>query len=264
MVVFFAFDCGTVNLGFAAIETVTVQEYKEINKNLINLAKSIYATENISLPKKQWLEYVKSVLLQIHAQLNTIVKLKFVNTFQLIPHLDSQTKSFSMIRLSDVLNTITHMLGIPDYVLVEKQMSINTTAMDIVGGIEMFFANLKTNQKQEIHQLPAIIPEEIHVAFNYWEMSWVKPRNNIKFVVVAASLKNTIALGGNELGTFIAKYSTNYTANKNHADANFQHFLEVFGPHDLLLSKRKKQKTNDAADAFMMAIAYLRKYMTEN
>lgn len=261
----FGFDCGTVNFGVACVE---YQKSCDVSK----LAKSItclYSAESLELPKDQWLIKIRDCFREVYDQLGKIIQIKFVNTFQLIPELNATNKHLVMERLSDVLNSLVATVGIPDDILIEKQMSINTTAMDIVGGIEMFFRNLKDNRmapdkvdkstNKDDRTINKDEKDNIPVTFDYWPIKWSRPRNNINIVIVSPVAKNTVALGGNDHGDFIAKYSTNYTANKNHADANFMYFIETFGPRDLIKFKKTKQKTNDSADAFMMVLAYIKR-----
>ncbi len=253
----FGFDCGTVNFGVAAVDVCDKAELKAFMKKWTAKIKNLYSAESLELSKKDWLNNIALSLELLDQELKQLINIRFVNTFQLIPKLNAETKNTVMENLSIVLNSLVATIGQPDIILIEKQMSINTTAMDIVGGIEMFFRNLKP---ETLADNPDIEP--LPVAFNYWPIKWVRPRNNIQIVIMSPVAKNKVALGGNELGNFIAKYSTNYTANKNHADANFAVFIQAFGLEQLMKSRRAKQKTNDAADAFMMILAYVQDLWT--
>jgi hypothetical protein len=74
-------------------------------------------------------------------------------------------------------------------------------------------------------------------------------------VLVGASLKNTIALGpGLALGDFIPKYTKLYTANKNHARANFDRVLELF-PN--ALKPVNAAGRGHIADSFMQILGML-------
>lgn len=55
---------------------------------------------------------------------------------------------------------------------------------------------------------------------------------------------------------FITRY-TNYTANKKNTDANLKYFVKTMDSH-VLDGVAKGQKTNDIADAFMQAVAWLK------
>lgn len=268
----FGFDCGTVNFGVAAVDVCDKAELKAFMKKWTAKIKNLYSAESLELSKKDWLNNIVLSLELLDQELKKLINMRFVNTFQLIPKLNAETKNTVMENLSIVLNSLVATIGQPDIILIEKQMSINTTAMDIVGGIEMFFRNLKPenlvdDQDNTLQSAPYLTTNDLHnaslpVAFNYWPIKWVRPRNNIQILVMSPVAKNKVALGGNELGNFIAKYSTNYTANKNHADANFAVFIQAFGLEQLMKSRRAKQKTNDAADAFMMILAYVQDLWT--
>lgn len=272
----FGFDCGTVNFGVAAVEVCSRATLKEFIKKWTVKIKSLYSLKSLSLDKTEWLNNIADHLKQLDQEFNQLINMRFVNTFQLIPKLDVENKCHVMENLSIVLNSLVATTGQPDIILIEKQMSINTTAMDIVGGIEMFFRNSKPqtiidgleDELEDVQQQNEHVSREaqhnelIPIAFSYWPIQWVKPCNNIQILVMSPVAKNKVALGGNELGNFIAKYSTNYTANKNHADANFAIFIQAFGPKELMKTKRAKQKTNDAADAFMMILAYIQDLWT--
>lgn len=74
-------------------------------------------------------------------------------------------------------------------------------------------------------------------------------------VFVGPSLKNSIALGpGLALGDFTARYASQYTANKNHARANFDRVLELFPSH---LAPMPAARRGHVADSFMQVLGML-------
>ena len=79
-------------------------------------------------------------------------------------------------------------------------------------------------------------------------------------VLVGPSLKNKICLsadGSLEHATFMEKYSSKYTANKNHTKANFLYWLASNNCSCLIAdNKIKKKNIDDIADAFMQILGY--------
>lgn len=79
-------------------------------------------------------------------------------------------------------------------------------------------------------------------------------------VLVGPSLKNKICLSTDDRlahSTFMEKYSSKYTANKNHTKANFLHWLKLNNcSHMIADNKIKKKNIDDIADAFMQILGY--------
>ena len=74
-------------------------------------------------------------------------------------------------------------------------------------------------------------------------------------VLVGASLKNSIALGpGLAHGDFVPRYAKLYTANKNHARANFDRVLELF-PNSIMPVNAAGR--GHIADSFMQILGML-------
>lgn len=75
--------------------------------------------------------------------------------------------------------------------------------------------------------------------------------------LVGPTLKNKVAFSEDlDYGTFISKYASKYTANKNHTKANFLHWLKIYNKLTLIKDIKKKN-IDDAADAFMQIIGWL-------
>lgn len=79
--------------------------------------------------------------------------------------------------------------------------------------------------------------------------------------LVGPTLKNKVRLFPDEAldhGTFMAKYASKYTANKNHCKANFLHWLKLYGMTGLLKENGiAKKNVDDIADAFMQMFGWL-------
>jgi hypothetical protein len=76
--------------------------------------------------------------------------------------------------------------------------------------------------------------------------------------LVGPTLKNTIDLskdGSLSYGSFIGKYASKYTANKNHSKENFKHYLKMTETEDILKNIKKKNY-DDMADAFTQILGF--------
>lgn len=83
-----------------------------------------------------------------------------------------------------------------------------------------------------------------------------------KLKLVGPTLKNKIDLssdGSLSHGTFMAKYTTKYTANKNHSKENFKHYLKKTNNIELIKNIKSKN-IDDVADAFNQIIGFLNKW----
>ncbi len=111
---------------------------------------------------------------------------------------------------------------VPDYILVEYQMSANDKSRCISNGIVYHYCN------QQV-------------------------------ILVGPSLKNKVWFSDNlKHGVFMAKYSNKYTANKNHTKANFLYWLKIYDLEHLISeNKIAKKNIDDIADAFMQVWGWL-------
>lgn len=74
---------------------------------------------------------------------------------------------------------------------------------------------------------------------------------------VGPSRKNTIAFDKTlRHSKFCEKYTTSYTANKNHAKENLKYWLKLFNKEHIL-SKIGKKNHDDAADAFLTVVGFM-------
>ena len=79
--------------------------------------------------------------------------------------------------------------------------------------------------------------------------------------LVGPTLKNKVCFSKDETlshGTFMAKYASKYTANKNHSKSNFLYWLNLYGLNSILdENKIAKKNVDDIADAFMQIWGWL-------
>ena len=108
-----------------------------------------------------------------------------------------------------------------NHVLIEYQMSINDKSRCVSQQILYHYSNLES------------------VSIN----------------LVGPSLKNKVYIDNLQHCYFMEKYTTKYSANKNHTKANFLKWLELNGVE---MSKDiKKKNYDDIADAFMQIFGWL-------
>lgn len=81
-----------------------------------------------------------------------------------------------------------------------------------------------------------------------------------KLYLVGPTLKNKVFFKQDlDHGTFMSKYSSKYTANKNHTKENFLYWLKIYNKTDIVKDIKKKNM-DDIADAFMQVFGWLEHY----
>lgn len=79
--------------------------------------------------------------------------------------------------------------------------------------------------------------------------------------LVGPTLKNKVCFSSDETlehGTFMAKYASKYTANKNHSKSNFLYWIKLYDLSDLLKKNNiAKNNIDDVADSFMQICGWL-------
>jgi hypothetical protein len=126
--------------------------------------------------------------------------------------------------LLSVDKDIEEMKMTPTNVLIEYQMSANDKSRCVSQQILYHYSGIETNP-----------------------------------TLVGPTLKNKVCLSNDdtlEHSTFMGKYASKYTANKNHSKANFLHWIQLTD-QKLLLRDIEKKNYDDAADAFMQIFGWL-------
>lgn len=92
----------------------------------------------------------------------------------------------------------------------------------------------------------------------YHFTKYCKNDNINKIYLVGPSLKNKIIIGGSDANysNFLEKYSTNYTANKNHSKYNFLKLLKYLKKENIIKNIKPKN-IDDIADSTLMSLAYV-------
>lgn len=79
--------------------------------------------------------------------------------------------------------------------------------------------------------------------------------------LIGPTLKNKVCFSSDsslEHGTFMAKYASKYTANKNHSKSNFLYWIKRQGISKLIQENNiPKKNVDDVADAFMQICGWL-------
>jgi hypothetical protein len=135
------------------------------------------------------------------------------------------------VLLKECLNKIDKLVSAskvkPDQILVEYQMSANDKSRCVSNGILYHYSCIPDTQVS----------------------------------LVGPTLKNKICFSDDETldhGTFMEKYASRYTANKNHSKANFLYWLELHKCFNLIEeNKIAKKNIDDIADAFMQIWGWL-------
>jgi hypothetical protein len=161
---------------------------------------------------------------------NNYVKIHIIKVFDLTKGKKTDT-ILRMSLLKDCLNNIDKLVtksGVKiDQILIEYQMSANDKSRCVSNGILYHYS---------------CIPDA-------------------KVSLVGPTLKNKICFSNDDMldhGTFMEKYASKYTANKNHSKENFLYFLNIHGLTNLIQENNiAKKNIDDIADAFMQIWGWL-------
>lgn len=238
-----SYDCAIKNLGVVSIDFDEL--WKDKINNEIDKLETLYINSD-SYNKVEFLKEIIIILKSIDNILDNIIKIKFLNVINLIgdKKINNSDIYERTIRTKNILHKIDKYTGVPDVVLVEYQMKPNDKSRCMSHQIIYHYSN-NTNEK-----IICSVPE-----YNLNDIV-SNEQYNTKVYEVGTTLKNKYSLfKKGEYSNFIEKYS-NYVANKKHTDCNFKYYTRVFG---IKFSIDKKNKTNDIADAFMMAFGWLKK-----
>lgn len=194
---------------------------------------------------KDWIAGVDQIL-------NNLVKLKYVNVFDLLPgaKVDTCSTKDKIRRLKGVVeyvqfvnNQMDHSAPI-DKVLIEYQMSSNDKSRGIASALTYAFASPDDNFSfHGVHD-------------NFRREFANRSLQSTDVVIVGPALKGTLHFGdkGN-MQRFREKYAGNYAGNKAHSKYNFLKWLADNGATGMI-EGIPKANVDDVADSFMMAYAW--------
>lgn len=225
----FSFDCAVKNFGYCIADCMHPSEVLKIIQAAARLLR-----EHIGNTKKQTL--LKDIT-TINSAIDNVLVIKAVNRINVGLDLEGKTKP-DPYAIKMFLESL-HTFGIPDLVLIERQMTVNFNAFAVLNYIEYHFAG------------------------------------SARIQIVNPADKNMITLDKNngDYEKFVIGH-TLYTANKKHSEHNFIYFLTKIASaeskkningedmrHCDIVARLKNTKVNDMSDAFMMVlVAFLRNF----
>ena len=223
-----SFDVATKSLAVSIIDynynlesafkiNMYFEEYLKFKKN----HKPYNLSENIIKIFTKFCDFLD----KMDAELSNMIYINYLDVKDLIPN--KKIKDTDIIertcKLKDYLTSIENKCDIsPEcQILVEYQMGPNDKSRTISSQILYHFAN-----KAILH-------------------------------LIGPTLKNKVYIKNDKNSTyssFVAKYTTNYAANKNHAKYIFEKFINIYKYN--LDKKIKKKNIDDIADSTIMSVAF--------
>lgn len=240
-------DVATKSLAISIIEYNTnfeseiIKNYEDYKLSKNNILNEIESLRKKTKQEKTEQEKINQKILEIFENYNTLlkniiniqnnkIKIKYLEVKDLIPGKKLKDTN-TVIRTTNLYNYLNEVIDpiIKLYeknkliFLIEYQMGPNDKSRVISSQLLYHF----TKYKSDIH-------------------------------LVGPSLKNKIIIGNNKnllYSTFIEKYKSNYTANKNHSKANFLEIIKILKNENLILNINKKN-IDDIADSVLMSITW--------
>ena len=256
----FSFDAGIKNLGVCVLQVMRGPQYTDlINQLRILKTKMLSKTTELNMlhhmPQSEdkqgqinfaytILHELKLILQEIQELLPLFMQIKFINTVDLLnaaSHVKDVPHYVRVERLAYFMHCLDAQYGKPDVVLIEKQFTISEHVNAVSKYINNHYccvreSDFKLNIAEfPLSRLPLPAPHET------------------KIYIVNPILKNTFDIDKTRpYSYFIAQYN-NKTSNKKHTDTHLKYWCKVWG-----IKLTAQHKTDDSADAFMMAYAMLK------
>ena len=214
-----SFDSATENLGVCVINYD--EQWDEKIKLIIQRLYDFYDELNIN---SDWKQTLRCILYDANNILESVISIEYAQAI----NCTNGKKVTDMTAIERTINLKKYLTGPdfkpdfkPDVVLIEHQMKPNDIS--------------RINSMQIAYHFADICP----------------------VYIVDPGCKNKYSFSNDtRYETFITRY-TNYTSNKKHTDANMKYFVKLMNSN-MLDNIAKGQKTNDIADAFMQAVAWLK------
>lgn len=235
-------DCANKSIGFAIIifDLDAISEIKRLNDefNQSHLFLNIKTVSQVAFTK------LADIALRAANLAGKVMSIEYLGVFDLLSGIkmaDSTTQLRSA-RLKGAMSIIDAM-GPFDWIMIENQMGPNHKTNEVRSQLVYHYSNADSN-------------------INAYPVGQQKiPINNQQQIpridVVGCSYKQTIAIGESGRYThFIQKYTTQYTANKQHTAYNLRELLKLYSKEDLIADIPDKLVGN-AADAALMIIGRL-------
>ena len=259
-----SFDCGTNNLGVCVMifDKAKLLRLREQLAEILLMVRSNSMSDAIKDNKTSITEtYCDELLSAINAANKTAEEFFQLRHIDLVTAKTAANLKTYLTRLDQ--NIVTPFAG-PKTVLIEKQFVPGSSSCIVSHYIQYHYANYET--------------------FASYNTSW-QPflRREYDVQMVGASLKNLRDFDKSlPFSHFQEKYKTNYTANKEHSVAQFNYILKHFNQTTALgeaaavrsnganlvgsanvVGRFRGKKMRDIADAYMMAVAWVLKRLTQ-
>ena len=249
----FSFDAGIKNLGVCVLQVAQGQQYNVLIERLRALKAQMLAkattlcinhTEHQINHMYVMLCELKLILQEIQELLSVFIQIKFINTVDLLnasSHVKDVPHYVRLERLAYFMHCLDAQYGKPDVVLIEKQFTISEHVNAVSKYINNHYCCVKESDfKLNIAEFPLT------------RLRLPAPHET-KIYIVNPILKNTFDIDKTRpYSYFIAQYN-NKTSNKKHTDTHLKYWCKVWG-----IKLTATNKTDDSADAFMMAYAMVK------
>ena len=252
----FSFDAGIKNLGVCVLQYACDEQYMQLinqlrilkTKMLTNIDQlgQIDQTGQFVLAKllAELLTELLATLQEITKLLSVFMQIKFINTVDLLNsanHVKDVPHHMRVERLAYFMHCLDTMYGKPDVVLIEKQFTISEHVNAVSKYINNHYCCVRESDfKLNIAEFPLL------------RVPLLAPHET-KIYIVNPILKNTFDIDKTRpYSYFIEKYN-NKTSNKKHTDTHLKYWCKVWG-----IKLTAQHKTDDSADAFMMAYAMVK------
>ena len=264
-----SFDCGTNNLGVCVMifDKAKLLQLREQLAEILRMVRMtpegrmISPSENKLVPEGRTQGHADELLAAINAANKTAEEFFQLRHIDLVSAKTAANLKTYLTRLDQ--NIVAPFAG-PKTVLIEKQFVPGSSSCIVSHYIQYHYANYET--------------------FDSYNTPW-RPflRREYDVQMVGASLKNLRDFDKSlPFSHFQEKYKTNYTANKEHSVAQFNYILKHFNQTTALgeatsvrpcgtnlvgnanvVGRFRGKKMRDIADAYMMAVAWVLKRLTQ-
>ena len=166
--------------------------------------------------------FFKNTLPQMEKKVEKCIELKYIDVIN-VSDIKKTSRVEQIRKLKKVLQHIDEITPEIDLTLVEYQLPINSSSRGV----------------------------SEQIVFHYVDKCRVE--------LVGPSIKNKVHVAKHLTYThFINKYSSRYVANKNHTKENLKYWVKIFN-QEKLIEHIPKKNIDDAADAFMQVIGFVKK-----
>jgi hypothetical protein len=196
---------------------------------------------------------LEEIIKNISNNLNNVIKILYIDLVRLIDKVDNNNKKVISNRLKYYLNKLENNFPKPEKVLIESQFLASSLSCLISHQIQYHYSYYDNN---------IILLNENFILNdkNNLNESLILNEQKIDVILVGPSLKNSIDFDKNNsyADTQLTSYN-NYQVNKKHSIKQFLYLLKLFNQEKCI--KNFNKKLADIADAYMMCINFIFKYL---